>query len=169
MRELRGFCDAIYTVNKVNFGEVAMTQFSDDWLQHKPKFRLHQSLIATPGVVGRVSGIQQMESGGWRYQILTPAQYGVTLSWWDEDQLSPTMDRFTVILVENGEEVEGCCAGTLDEAVDDAKAYMEEASRQYREYDRRMSVQITCCNMPDLENEETPTESFEASFSPSLC
>jgi hypothetical protein len=143
--------------------------FTDDWLLHKPKFRLHQRVRSTPGVVGRVSGLQQMESGRWRYQILTPAPYGVTLSWWDEDQIAPTGDRFTVILVEKGEEVEGCGAGTLDEAVVDVRAYMEEAHRQYQEYDRKMSVHITCCNMPDVGNEEESSKSFEASFSPSLC
>jgi hypothetical protein len=145
-----------------------MTQFSNDWLQHKPKLRLHQRVQATPGVVGRVSGIQQMESGRWRYQVTTPAEYGMTISWWDEEQLGPTMDRFTVILVENRKEVEGCYAGTLDEAVDDARSYMEEAHRQYHEFGRKMIVQITCCNMSNSESGETPIESFAASFSPSL-
>jgi hypothetical protein len=141
-------------------------KFSDDWLQYKPKFRLHQRVMTTHGVVGRVSGIQQMESGPWRYQILTPAQYGVTLSWWDEEQLNPIRDRYTVILVENGKEVEGCCAGTLDEAVDDVRSYVEEAYRQYQEYGRRMAVQIICCNTHDLE--DSVLTSYEAAFSPSL-
>lgn len=133
-----------------------MTQkFTDDWLQHKPKFRIHQRVMATPRVVGRISGMQQVDSEQWRYQVSTPAQYGVTLSWWDENQLKAYFDLYTVILVEEGKEVEGCMAGTLDEALEDVQGYVEKGFKSYQEEGRKLEVRVIFCpeNLVDSDPE----------------
>lgn len=106
-------CELREAINTVILGEPKMTQFSLEWLQHKPKLRLHQRVQATPGVVGRVSGLQQMESGGWRYQMSTPAEYGVTISWWDEEQLRELDDLFMISSIECGRETITRGRGTL--------------------------------------------------------
>ncbi|NJM76245.1 MAG: hypothetical protein HC852_11210 [Acaryochloridaceae cyanobacterium RU_4_10] len=131
-----------------------MTQFSDDWLQHKPKFRLHQRVQSTPGVLGRVSGLQQMESGQWRYQILTPAQYGVTLSWWDESQLRELDDLFMISSIECGMETITRGRGTLEDAIADVRYFAEEAHRLFEEEGRKIAVQFRCCRISEPEIEE---------------
>ncbi len=136
-------------------------RFTDQWLQSKPKFRIHQRVITVSGVVGRISGIQQVpidRSTDWRYQISVAEQYGETISWWEENQINFIKDCYLVKLLEADEEVDGCYAGTLDEALEDVRFYAQEASRQYQEFGRNMTIQFSCSNA----TQESPIESFEA-------
>jgi hypothetical protein len=145
-------------------------EFSDQWLLHKPKFRIHQRVMTTPGVVGRISGMQQMEPDLWRYQVSTPAKYGVTLSWWDENQLRELDDLFMISTLEHGQNTRTRGRGTLDEAIADVLFFAEEAHRLYEEEGRKIVVQLTCCpsSEPDFE-EEFMTDEYVNPSSEPLC
>jgi hypothetical protein len=144
-------------------------KFTDDWLLHKPQFRLHQRVRSMPGVVGRVSGLQQMESGQWRYQILTPAPYGVMLSWWEEPQLCEVNDLFTISSIECGKETITRGRGTLEDAIADVRYFAQEAHRLYEEEGRKISIQLTCCRIfePEFVEELTTEDEYiDPSFEP---
>jgi hypothetical protein len=123
--------------------------FSDKWLLHKPKFRTHQRVMACAGVVGRISGMQQMELDQWRYQLSTPAQYGVTLSWWEENQLQALDDLFMISTLENGDSIRTRGRGTLDEAISDVRYFAEEAHRLYEEEGRTIVIQLTYSSLSE--------------------
>jgi hypothetical protein len=134
--------------------------YSDQWLLQKPKFYTHQRVMAAPGLFGRISGMQQILGAGpqetqWRYQVSSPTEHGgVNLSWWDEEHLQETSDLFLISVVENGERVKTRGRGTLEEAIADVRYFTETAHRLFHEQGRKIAVQITCCNIPELDGDQ---------------
>jgi hypothetical protein len=158
--------EKIIEVNQASAAEV----FSDSWLRHKPKFCIHQRVIATPGVVGRISGMQQVEPDQWRYQVFTPAQYGVTISWWEEHQLRELTDLFMISILEKGDNTRTRGRGTLDEAIADVRYFAQEAHRLCEEEGRNIVVQLTygSCSEPAVEEGLIMDENISPNSEP-LC
>jgi hypothetical protein len=129
-------------------------RFSGQWLRHKPKFHAHQRVMTAPGMVGRISGMQQMEAEQWCYQVSTPAEYGVTLSWWDENQLRELDDLFMISTLEQGNYTRTRGRGTLDEAIADVRYFAEEAHRLYEVEGRKITVQLTYGSLSEPAVEE---------------